>query len=135
MPEKTIFHKAGYYDFSVPWNLSISYTFSYANTFVASMMDLQSQTTRSITLSGNVSLTKNWRIAMSTGYDFVNKGWSYTTIDISRDLHCWEMHFNWVPFGYYRSWFFQINIKASALQDLKYEKRHSYQENGGYYSY
>ena len=125
----------GYYDFSVPWNLSISYTFSYANTFVASMMDLQSQTTRSITLSGNVSLTKNWRIAMSTGYDFVNKGWSYTTVDISRDLHCWEMHFNWVPFGYYRSWFFQINIKASALQDLKYEKRHSYQENGGYYSY
>ena len=125
----------GYYDFSVPWNLSINYTFSYVNTFVASLMDMQSQTIQSISLSGNVSLTKNWRIAMTTGYDFVNKGMSYTTVDIYRDLHCWEMRFSWVPFGYYQSWFFQINIKADALHDVKYEKRQSYQENSGYYSY
>ena len=119
----------GYYDFSVPWNISLNFTFSYINTYVAREMDLRSQTTRSITLSGNVSLTQNWRAAMSTGYDFVNKGWSYTTVDIYRDLHCWEMRFSWVPFGYYRSWFFQINIKADALRDLKYEKRKSYLEN------
>lgn len=125
----------GYVDFSVPWNLSISYTFSYVNTFVASIMDMKSQTVQSINLSGNVSLTKNWRIAMTTGYDFVNKGMSYTTVDIYRDLHCWEMRFSWVPFGYYQSWFFQINIKANALRDVKYEKRQSYQENNGYYSY
>ena len=125
----------GYVDFSVPWNLSISYTFSYVNTFVASIMDMHSQTVQSINLSGNVSLTKNWRIAMTTGYDFVNKGMSYTTVDIYRDLHCWEMRFSWVPFGYYQSWFFQINIKADALHDVKYEKRQSYQENNGYYSY
>ncbi|MBR1766654.1 MAG: LPS-assembly protein LptD [Bacteroidales bacterium] len=125
----------GYVDFSVPWNVSISYTFSYVNTFVAREMDLQSQTIQSITLSGNVSLTKNWRASMSTGYDLANKGWSYTTVDIYRDLHCWEMRFSWVPFGYYRSWFFQINIKAYALRDVKYEKRQHYQENNGYYSY
>ena len=125
----------GYVDFSVPWNLSISYTFSYVNTFVASIMDMQSQTVQSINVSGNVSLTKNWRIAMTTGYDFVNKGMSYTTVDIYRDLHCWAMRFSWVPFGYYQSWFFQINIKADTLHDVKYEKRQSYQENNGYYSY
>ena len=125
----------GYYDFSVPWNLSINYTFSYVNTFVAREMNLQSQTIQSISLSGNMSLTKNWRVALSTGYDLANKGWSYTTVDIYRDLHCWEMRFSWVPFGYYRSWFFQINIKADALKDVKYEKKHNYQENNGYYSY
>ena len=118
-----------------PKSRSISYTFSYVNTFVASIMDMHSQTVQSINLSGNVSLTKNWRIAMTTGYDFVNKGMSYTTVDIYRDLHCWEMRFSWVPFGYYQSWFFQINIKADALHDVKYEKRQSYQENNGYYSY
>ena len=122
----------GYVDFSVPWNISISYTFSYVNTFVASQMDLESKTIQSINLSGNISLTKNWRIAMTTGYDLANKGWSYTTVDIYRDLHCWEMRFSWVPFGYYRSWFFQINVKASSLHDVKYEKRQSYQENSGY---
>ncbi len=125
----------GYYDFSVPWNLSINYNFNYMNTFVAREMHMKSQTTQSISLSGNITLTKNWRVAATTGYDFANKGWSYTTVDIYRDLHCWEMRFSWVPFGYYRSWFFQINIKADALRDVKYEKRQSYQESNRYFSY
>ena len=125
----------GYVDFSVPWNLSLNYTFSYVNRFVAREMNLQHETIQSISLSGNISLTKNWRVAMTTGYDIANKGMSYTTIDIYRDLHCWEMRFSWVPFGYYRSWFFQINIKADALRDVKYEKRESYLDNQGYYSY
>ena len=124
-----------YVDFSVPWNLTLSYTFSHVNRFVAKEMNLKSETIQSITLSGNITLTPNWRASMSTGYDFVNKGVSYTTVDIYRDLHCWEMRFSWVPFGYYRSWFFQINIKADALRDVKYEKRKNYQENNGYYSY
>ncbi len=125
----------GYADFDVPWNVSFSYTFSHVDRYVASLMNIQSETIQSITLSANMSLTPNWRIAMSTGYDISNKGMSYTTIDIYRDLHCWEMRFSWVPFGYYKSWFFQINIKADALHDVKYEKKKNYQENNGYYSY
>ena len=128
-----VFMTGGFYDFSVPWNISINYNFSYVNTFVAREMKMESQTIQSIGLSGNINLTKAWRIAATTGYDFANKGWSYTTVDIYRDLHCWEMHFSWVPFGFYRSWYFQINIKADALRDVKYEKSLHYQENEGYY--
>ena len=86
-------------------------------------------------MSGNFSLTENWKFNFSTGYDFTNKGMSYTSIDIYRDLHCWEMRFNWVPFGYYKSWNFSINVKASSLSDVKYEKRENYQSNQGYYVY
>ena len=125
----------GYVDFSVPWNISFSYTFSHVDRYVAREMNFKSETIQSITLSANVSLTKNWRLAMSTGYDIANHGMSYTTVDIYRDLHCWEMRFSWVPFGYYQSWFFQINIKADALRDVKYEKRKTYLENQSYYSY
>lgn len=125
----------GYVDFSVPWNISVSYSFSHVSSYVARERNLKSETIQSISLSGNVSLTQNWKLAMTTGYDFVNHGMSYTTVDIYRDLHCWEMRFSWVPFGYYRSWSFQINIKADALRDVKYEKRESYLENQGYYSY
>ena len=88
---------------------------------------------QTINISGEVNITKKWKIGFTNGYDITNKDMSYTSVDIYRDLHCWEMRFSWVPFGYYRSWFFQINIKADALQDLKYEKRHSYQENTRYY--
>lgn len=125
----------GYVDFSVPWNISINYTFSHVSRYVAAEMGLKNENIQSINISGNISFTQNWKIAMTTGYDFVNKGMSYTTVDIYRDLHCWEMRFSWVPFGYYRSWSFQINIKADALRDVKYEKSESYLENQGYYSY
>lgn len=124
-----------YADFSMPWNVSLNYTFSHVSTYVAAQYNFKSEVIQTLSLSGNVTVTQNWRVAFSTGYDFVNKGMSYTSIDIYRDLHCWEMRFNWVPFGYYKSWNFQINIKASSLQDVKYTKQHSYQDNRGYYLY
>ncbi|MCR5822024.1 MAG: hypothetical protein K6F85_03810 [Bacteroidales bacterium] len=111
------------------WNLSFNYTINYVNRYVASLYDLKTDVVQSLSFSGSLSPTKNWRINISSGYDFVGKGMSYTTIDIYRDLHCWEMRFSWTPFGYYRSWNFQINIKADALRDVKYQKRRTYLEN------
>ena len=124
-----------YADFSMPWNLSFNYSLSYVSTYVAAQFNLKKEVIQTLSISGNVDLTPNWKIAVSTGYDFVNKGISYTSLDIYRDLHCWEMRFNWVPFGYYKSWNFQINIKASSLKDVKYTKQQSYQDNQGYYTY
>ena len=122
-----------YTDFSVPWNLSVHYTLSYVSAYDAALYNIKRDLTHSVTLSGNFSLTEAWKFSFSTGYDFTNKGMSYTSIDIYRDLHCWEMRFNWVPFGYYKSWNFVINIKAGSLRDVKYEKRENYQSNQGYY--
>ena len=124
-----------YADFSVPWNLALSYTLSYVCAYDAARFNINRSVTHSVSLSGSLTLTENWRFHFSTGYDFTNKGMSYTSIDIYRDLHCWEMRFNWVPFGYYKSWNFAINIKAGSLRDVKYEKRESYQSNQGYYVY
>ena len=124
-----------YADFSMPWNISFNYTLSYVSTYVASQYNFKNDIIQTLSVSANTEITRNWRIAVTTGYDFVNKGLSYTSVDIYRDLHCWEMRFNWVPFGYYKSWNFQINIKASSLKDVKYQKQRSYQDNQGYYSY
>ena len=124
-----------YADFSMPWNLSLNYTLSYVSTYVAAQYNFKNDIIQTLSLSANANITANWRVALSTGYDFVNKGLSYTSLDIYRDLHCWEMRFNWVPFGYYKSWNFVINIKASSLKDVKYQKQQSYQDNQGYYSY
>ncbi len=124
-----------YVDFSVPWNVSVNYSLTYVNTYVASQLNYQKNLTQTLSVSANCTLTEKWRLSVSSGYDFVNKGISYTSLDIYRDLHCWEMRLNWVPFGYYKSWNFIINIKAPSLKDLKYEKRRSYLDNHGYYSY
>ena len=124
-----------YADFSMPWNVSFNYTLSYVSTYVAAQYNFKNDVIQTLSVSANAEITPNWRVAVSTGYDFVNKGLSYTSIDLYRDLHCWEMRFNWVPFGYYKSWNFVINIKANSLKDVKYQKQQSYQDNQGYYSY
>jgi hypothetical protein len=53
----------------------------------------------------------------------VKKEFTPTNIMIRRDLHCWEMKLNWIPFGTRKGYFFTINVKSSVLQDLKLEKK------------
>jgi len=78
---------------------------------------------QSLSLGGNVNLTPNWKISMQTSYDFVAKKFSYTTVEIYRDMHCWEMHVRWIPFGVRQSYSVDINVKSSVLQDLKISKK------------
>jgi hypothetical protein len=44
----------------------------------------------------------------------------YQSFSIYRDLHCWEMSFNWQPSNDYYS--FQINVKEAVLRDIKMTK-------------
>ena len=110
-----------YVDFSVPWNLNLSYNLSYSKTGFE-----KSSLMQSMNFSGDVNLTSKWKIGVSSGYDFVNKTLVYPNINIYRDLHCWEMRFNWVPTGNRGSYSIDINVKASVLQDLKLSRRRSW---------
>lgn len=113
----------GYVNFNVPWTMRIAYNFYYTKSTAESRIN------QNLTMSGNVTLTKNFAITYSTGYDFRSKEITMTRIGIRRDLHCWEMSFNWIPTGYLKSWDFTIRVKASVLQDLKYERRKDYHDN------
>ena len=84
---------------------------------------------QTLNVSGDINITKKWKIGFTTGYDFTQKDLSYTSLDIYRDLHCWEMRFNWIPFGTRKGWSFTINVKASVLQDLKYNMKRDFREN------
>lgn len=113
----------GYPIFDVPWSMNLSYRINYSNTGVRSRVD------QTMTLSGNVSITKKMSLTYNTGYDFRGKEITMTQIGISRDLHCWEMNFNWVPNGTMKMWNFTIRVKASVLGDLKYERRKDFHDN------
>jgi hypothetical protein len=76
-----------------------------------------------------VTLTKKMSITYTSGYDFTRKEITMTQIGITRDLHCWDMNFNWIPNGYMKMWTFTIKVKASVLADLKYERRKDYHDN------
>jgi len=106
-----------YVDFDIPWNINVDYTFRYSRPI------FEKTTTQSLGFNGNIKLTDNWKIGFRSGYDFVEKNLTHTSLDIYRDLHCWEMLFKWIPFGYHQSYNFTIRVKASTLQDLKWEKK------------
>ncbi|MCF0206395.1 MAG: LPS-assembly protein LptD, partial [Bacteroidales bacterium] len=112
-----------YVDFNVPWNVRFSYTFRYSKPYEKASI------TQTINMSGDLNITKKWKVSVTTGFDIEAKKMSATTIDIYRDLHCWEMSLHIVPFGQHKSYAFQINVKASMLQDLKLNKRRSWFDN------
>lgn len=113
-----------YIDFDIPWSFRFNYSWHYAKAGLNEKV-----VTQTLRFSGDISITSKWKISATSGYDFTKKTISYTTIDIHRDLHCWEARFTWIPFGYHQSYNFQINVKPGVLQDLKWAKRKSWYDN------
>ena len=104
-------------EFYIPWNLNIYYNLNYRKPA------FEKEIIQSLNFDGRISITKKWDINFRSGYDLKNKDFTFTSIDIYRDLHCWEMMFNWIPFGDRKSYNFVIRVKSDVLQDLKFEKK------------
>jgi hypothetical protein len=116
---------ANYVDFNVPWDFGFDYTFNYTRINPYE----KGRFTQTINLRGSLNLTKNWRINMNTNYDIMAREFSFTSFSVFRDLHCWEMSLNFVPFGRMRSYSFTLNARSSLLKDLKISKQRSYYDN------
>jgi len=106
-----------YIDFNIPWSLRVNYNIRYSKPLTRSTI------IQTLNFNGDFSLTPKWKIGFNSGYDFELKDLSYTSVDIYRDLHCWEMSFNWIPFGPRQSYLFTIKVKSALLQDLKLTRR------------
>ncbi|MBK9459072.1 MAG: LPS-assembly protein LptD [Sphingobacteriales bacterium] len=113
-----------YVNFNIPWRFAVDYTLRLDASRRLGRDTLV--VVQTLNMNGEVNLTPRWRVGLSTGYDFANKELSRTTIDIYRDLHCWEMSFNIVPIGRYQSYSFMLRVKSTLLQDLKLQRRRSW---------
>ena len=114
-----------YLDWSVPWSLSVNYNIDLSK--VGYNEPTLRQTLR---FNGDISISENWKITASSGYDIQQRKLiDQTNIAINRNLHCWELRFNWTPFGTYQSYSVDLQVKASLLQDLKLSRRRSWFDN------
>ena len=107
-----------FYNSKTPWDFTLAYSLTYSNSTRESTI-----TGNSIMFSGNIDVTPRWKVGVSSGYDFVQKGVTFTQFRFERDLLSWRMDFNWSPYGDTAQWGFFIGIKSSVLSDLKYDKR------------
>lgn len=102
----------------LPWDMTFAYSLTYGNTNRENEI-----IGNSIMISANADLTPKWKLGVSTGYDFVQNGVTYTQLRFERDLLSWRMDFNWTPFGTNANWGFFIGIKSGVLSDIKWDKR------------
>lgn len=116
-------HPGEYIDFAIPWKINISYNFNMTRPSNALDTFNIIQTMR---FSGDFNITKKWKIGFTGNVNFSDPSditLTNLTLDLYRDLHCWELGFHWVPIGGNQNFLIKINIKASTLKDLKYELR------------
>lgn len=106
-------------DLSIPWSLQLSWDFSEGK--------VPGNRFRRSSLRGDLSfnLTEHWKITASGSYDILNNEIIAPNVSVYRDLHCWEMNFNWVPIGTYRGFRLEIRVKAPQLHDVKVTKQRS----------
>ena len=107
-----------FFSSKLPWDMTFAYSLTYGNN------NREKQIVgNSLMISANADLTPKWKTGISTGYDFVQKGVTFTQLRFERDLLSWRMDFNWMPFGTNANWSFFIGIKSGVLSDIKWDKR------------
>ncbi|AWV99234.1 putative LPS assembly protein LptD [Arcticibacterium luteifluviistationis] len=120
-----------YVDFSVPWSLTVAYTLNYSKQGLA-----DARVTQALSFRGDFSLTQKWKFTYSTGWDFVYKAVTLTNVGMMRELHCWDMSFNWTPISGNTSrasnYSFDLRVRSSLLSDLKISRRRQYYDRGGF---
>ncbi len=117
-------------DWSIPWSINLNYNFTYTNNldYINYVKVPKETIVQTLSFNGQVNITPKWKFTFNSGWDFTSNKLSYTTINLYRDLHCWEMRFSWTPLGIRQSWNFSINVKASILQDLKLNKKKDFRD-------
>lgn len=119
-----------YVDFNVPWSLNLAYSVIVTKTARPTFQggDTLELATNATIFSGDFNLTPKWKVTFTSGYNFAQKQLIVTSIDIYRDLHCWEMRLGTIPFGPNKNYNFTLNVKASVLQDLRLLRRRDYRD-------
>ena len=105
-------------DFSIPWNLDLNWNYNIQkeDPFFPSKSS-------GISASLGFNLTEFWKVSATTSYDLINRVFTAPQITVYRDLHCWELNFNWVPTGPYKNFHVDIRLKSPQLQDVKITKQ------------
>ena len=107
-----------FFNSKLPWDMTFAYSLTYGNNNRENKI-----IGNSIMISANADITPKWKAGVSTGYDFVQQGVTFTQLRFERDLLSWRMDFNWAPFGNNANWGFFIGIKSGILSDIKWDKR------------
>lgn len=121
----------GYMKLKFPWSVNVSYGITLSEDmrrekFNMKKMRYPYKFSQQFNISGSFQPTDGWNFNFSSGYDFDYHKISMTTVNFTRNLHCFTLSGGVVLFPY-RTFNITIRANAQVLTDaLKYDKRSSY---------
>ncbi|KXK56282.1 MAG: Organic solvent tolerance protein OstA [Chlorobi bacterium OLB7] len=110
-------------EFRIPWSASFGGSYNITPSVQPGKPAVQDF---SINTSFQFSPTPTTTLRSSLSYNIRDRQIVIPTISIQKDLHCWEMAFDWQISGYGRGYYFRIGLKAPQLQDLKLEQNRTF---------
>jgi hypothetical protein len=98
----------------LPWDIRITYNLGLnrgtGKKFIPS---------HTANFAGSLTPTRYWTLGVTSGFDFTTQKISYTSLNVTRDLKCWQATIAWVPFGLNKNYSVFIGLKSSMLSDFK----------------
>jgi lipopolysaccharide assembly outer membrane protein LptD (OstA) len=108
----------GYQPLSIPWSMNLGLNYRYSEPFAGRI-----DRSVNLNLGLRLQLTETWKFDANCLYDLIDQTFENTSVNITKDMHCWDLSVRWYPTGVNRGFYLRFGIKASQLQDLKLEKR------------
>jgi LPS-assembly protein len=108
-----------YANFNIPWSVSFSYSLQYNKLRKSDYSGYYNLFTQSVNWTGTLNLTPKWQLGVNGYYNITSKELGTISMNISREMHCWQMAINLSPVGKYRFFNISISPKSGLLRDLK----------------
>ncbi len=86
--------------FDIPWKLTFEHIFSInLNSDASSYLRQKYLPNNTLRAFGDISITENWKISSQVLFDIENNKLTNWSINMFRNIHCWNVGFNWIPVG------------------------------------
>src|SRR5690625_1568699 len=113
-PVDSRFFSSPVQDFSSPFEMGLD--FSYRITFRPG----QPANKTAILNANNIrfNLTPKWSVTTRMGYDFIEKELTHSQFSLRRSMVCWDLSFQFSPFGDFQYYSFRLSLTGGQIQSL-----------------
>ncbi|MBI3239748.1 MAG: hypothetical protein HYZ43_13045 [Flavobacteriia bacterium] len=106
--------------FEIPWKISFNHILSYSlNGDPTTFQQRKYTPNNTLSITGDVTITENWKITATTYLDAKEMKVTNTNLVLYRNIHCWNLLFNWTPIGTNKNFMLTIRGNGRALSNAQ----------------
>lgn len=113
-PVDTRFYSQPVQRFASPFRMGLDFSYRWTYRF-------GDKARKSAVLNANgisFNLTPKWSVSTRVGYDFIEKELTPSQFSLNRSMVCWNLSFQFSPFGEFQYYSFRLSLSAGKLQGL-----------------